>query len=70
MIKTNQPKFIIHLGMGPNGLCYNKKFLEELILLDYNYQIISTKMLSQMYDFKYDKIRSNILFYSFYKRKY
>ena len=31
MISRNKPKFIIHLGEGPNGCCYNKEFYHNYL---------------------------------------
>lgn len=58
MIERNRPKFIIHIGEGPDGCCYNNKFIPKLNKLGYEFQIIPVMMLSRADYFKDDKIRS------------
>ena len=31
IIERNRPKFIIHIGEGPDCCCYNNKFIPKLI---------------------------------------
>lgn len=62
MIRRNRPKFIIHVGHGPGGYCYNENFLPNLKQIGYNYQLFPVKMLSKLDYFKDDQIRKNKTF--------
>lgn len=59
MLKRNQPRFIIHVGEGPGGSCYDEHFLSTMAELGYCHQLIPAKTLSKADYFQHDTIRRN-----------
>lgn len=57
MIGRNRPEFIIHVGAGPGGCCYDDNFIPLMTKLGYNYELIPVKTLSIADYFKLDEIR-------------
>ena len=59
MIKRNQPPFIIHVGEGPGGCCYDSNFLNIMLSMGYEYQLIPVKTIAKTDYFQHDTIRNN-----------